>query len=94
MPSFTTRVVLHGADGDDYNDLHEEMEKRGFTRTITSSTGVVYDLPDAEYDYVGNVTRAQVLERAKAAAAAATEKKRGVLVTEAAGRSWIGLSEA
>lgn len=94
MPSFTTRVVLHDADWDDYTDvLHPAMAKQGFKRTITNSDGKTYDLPDAEYNLIGELTRQQVLDRAKAAAAM-TKKKYSVLVTESNGRTWYNLDPA
>lgn len=90
MASFTTRVVLHDADYQDYKNLHAEMAARGFVQTVTSDDGIVYELPDAEYNYVGVATRAQVLDKAKASATA-VRKKYAVLVTESNGRSWTGL---
>lgn len=96
MTDFTTRVELHdNATWDEYEDLHSEMEKRGFTRTITSDDGVTYQLPWAEYNFEGQATRQQVLDHAKAAAAAAAPKRRrAILVTQSAGRKWIGLDKA
>lgn len=93
MAQFTTRVVLSDADRDDYEVLHQYMAAQGFSKTIASKEGTVYELPDAEYDYRGNVNKSDVLERAKAAAA---RTKRGykVLVTESNGRTWHGLDRA
>jgi hypothetical protein len=93
MPSFTTRVELHRATGEDYERLHLAMEKRGFSRTITSDKGVRYDLPTAEYDRSGSsLTRAEVRDDAKAAASSVT-KSYSVLVTESNGRTWHGLEK-
>ena len=92
MPSFTTRVELHKADDEDYDVLHAAMEERNFSRLITSDKGIIYHLPTAEYDYSGNKTRSDVLELAKAAAAE-TNKKFAVIVTESNGRTWFGLSK-
>ncbi len=91
MASFTTRVELHGANDDDYEILHAAMEKEGFTRTIQSSTKT-YHLPTAEYNRSGTLTRDDVLESAKRAAGK-TKKSYAVLVTESAGRTWLGLDE-
>lgn len=93
MASFTTRVVLHDADWKHYEALHGHMQQQGFARTITSDAGQTYELPDAEYDYTGEVTPAQVLEKAKAAAGR-TGKTFSVLVTQSAGRTWSGLLKA
>jgi hypothetical protein len=85
MAKFTTRVELHDAKTwEDYDKLHAAMEKKGFSRTIVFG-GITYQLPTAEYNYVGEVTRDQVLELAKSAATA-TGHKFCVLVTESAGR--------
>lgn len=92
MTSFTTRVVLHDADWRHYEALHGYMERQGFRRTIVADTGVTYQLPDAEYDYTGHATRAEVLEKAKAAGNQ-TRKSHAVLVTESAGRIWTGLEK-
>jgi hypothetical protein len=94
MTSFTTRVTLHKVkeDSEVYTELHDYMEQEGFKRTITSNNDVTYHLPHAEYDFVGNITRNEVLEKAKRAAGK-TKKKYSVLVTEAAGRTWNGLDK-
>jgi hypothetical protein len=93
VTDFTTRVELHDAVWDDYVELHEAMAREGFSQTIVSDNGSTYELPPAEYNYSGNATRSQVLEKAKAAAAS-TGKSYGVLVTQSAGRTWAGLKLA
>jgi len=90
MTSYTTRVELHDAESDDYTRLHAAMKKQGFTQTITSDKGTVYPLPTAEYNYIGDRTRSQVLEAAKQAASTVV-KSFGILVTESAGRTWHNL---
>jgi hypothetical protein len=92
MAKFTTRVELHSASYSDYEMLHAAMERRGFSRHISSDDGKTYKLPTAEYNRDANVTRDQVLEAAKAAATE-TGKTFAVLVTESDGRTWIGLQE-
>ena len=93
MASFTTRVVLIDADRDEYEDLHEYMHGAGFSKTIKGQDGDVYKLPDAEYDYQGEVTLADVLAKAKAAAAKTGLTYR-ILVTELRGRTWANLEPA
>jgi hypothetical protein len=93
MTTFTTRVELQDAGADDYEDLHAEMEVRGFARTIKANSGVTYQLPTAEYNWVGTATRDQVCAAAKAAAKA-VGRKAAVLVTESAGRQFSGLDVA
>jgi hypothetical protein len=90
MASFTVRVELHDASGADYLRLHEAMEAQGFDRTIKSDEGIIYRLPEAEYNRVGALTRDDVIAEAKRGAAA-TGKRYSVLVTESNGRKWSGL---
>jgi hypothetical protein len=94
MTSFTTRVTLHKVkeDSEVYTELHDYMEQEGFKRTIKSGDDITYHLPHAEYNFVGNVSRDDVLERAKKAAKK-TNKNHSVLVTESAGRTWSGLDK-
>jgi hypothetical protein len=44
MALFTTRVELHNASYSDYETLHAAMERRGFSRRITSDSGKTYRL--------------------------------------------------
>lgn len=90
MAKFTVRVELHAASYSDYETLHGAMERRGFSRFITSDDGTTYHLPTAEYDRSGQFTRQQVLDSAKAAASE-TGKAFAALVTESEGRQWVGL---
>lgn len=90
---YTTRVELHQADADDYESLHAAMEKRGFSRRITSDDGVIYHLPTAEYNYEGTSTIDEVIAAAKLAAAT-TGCRYSVLVTESVRRKWQNLSPA
>jgi hypothetical protein len=91
MASFTVRVELHYATEADYQTLHAAMERVGFSRFITSDDGITYHLPLAEYNREAGLSRSQVLESAKSAAAA-TGKTYAVLVTETSGRTWVGLT--
>jgi hypothetical protein len=92
MAKFTTRVELHSATCSDYETLHASMEHRGFSRQIEAEDGKTYNLPTAEYNRVGNLTREQVLYSAKDAASE-TGKSFAVLVTESNGRTWVGLEQ-
>jgi len=93
MSSFTTRIELHDAVWSNYDRLHAEATKRGFSNVIVADGGARYRLPAAEYNFVGTATRAQILEIAKSAAGA-TGRKFAVIVTESAGRTWQGLVAA
>lgn len=68
MPRFHVRVVLHNAQAEHYEKLHETMAEQGFSITITSSDGIEYHLPDAEYRIEATLTLEQVGERTKHAA--------------------------
>ena len=92
MPSFTTRVELHNATYQDYENLHTAMFRAGFSRTITADDGKVYNLPTAEYDKIADLTISQICDQAKMAANS-TGKNNAVLVTQANGRMWNGLEQ-
>lgn len=89
MARFTVRVELHDASWEQYEKLYDEMAARGFIDTISYQGGTV-KLPPAEYNFDGNATKEQVLEKAKDAAAQVV-RKYAVLVTESNGRTWYGL---
>jgi hypothetical protein len=93
VSKFTTRVQLDGnPTWDDYNNLHAAMARQGFTQTIADSDGVEYELPHAEYNREGSLTRGQVLNEAKAAAGSVWSDYR-VLITESDGRTWWNLKK-
>ena len=92
MASFTTRVELHKATAADYAALHQAMEAKGFSRTISSDDGVQYHLPTAEYNRSGTISIEQV--RADAVTAAkSTGKTHSVFVSETTCRVWVGLDK-
>jgi hypothetical protein len=93
MADFTVRVELHGAEWEDYDALRVEMEAEGFSATVQGSGGMAYELPAGEYAISGDVTRQQVLARAKRGADRSGFSY-AVLVTESAGRAWWGLEPA
>jgi hypothetical protein len=90
MATFITRVELHEAVWSDYSVLHGEMKKQGFSQSIKGDDGKVYALPTAEYEFDGDLTQAQVLERVKAAASK-TNRAFGAIVTGSVGQTWFGL---
>lgn len=87
MLTFITRVELHDADADDYEALHEEMDVRGFERTITAVDGTVYQLPTAEYVCESERTASEVCEIAKAVADA-TLRKSWIITCEYTNAAW------
>lgn len=93
MSTYTTRVELHSNQyNPDFEILHREMNKEGFSKLITAEGGKVYYLPRGEYNISTNKDRSQVLEAAKRAVKGTGESGE-ILVTESSGRTWHGLSE-
>jgi hypothetical protein len=92
MSSFTTRVELHSASHDDYNNLHALMEAEGFSRLIKADDGTWYHLPAAEYNRECALSIAEVRASAQRAATR-TRKLFCVFVSESTSRSWVGLPE-
>jgi hypothetical protein len=91
MTGFTVRVELHGADGKEYETLHQSMARYGFRRTIrgVDARGATHDyvLPTAEYDHQSTSTSAEVRDLAKRIADS-VRTGAWVLVTQVADRAW------
>ncbi len=69
MTDFVTRVELHGATNADYQTLDEEMLAKNFSKTITSSRGLIYNMPSATYfSQAFNMTASDVRNLAVTAA--------------------------
>jgi hypothetical protein len=80
--NYLARVELNGAAHAAYEDLHREMERRGYQKEIAANDGLKYSLPPGTY-YVAQATVS--LERAYSAAkeaADATGYRNEVLVAE------------
>ncbi|UUR73853.1 DUF2622 domain-containing protein [Enterobacter asburiae] len=93
MKIYTVRVELNDPASGDYDDLHKKMMTAGFSKTIESSEGIVYHLPDAEYEFKSETeTIRTVLDKAYQVATGIKSGSR-VLVTESAGRMWKGLKK-
>lgn len=91
MARYTTRIELHDADGEDYDQLHAEMKKEGFSRVIKADAdGTWYHLPLAEYNLETDLELDAVLASAESAAGR-TGCKYEALVTKSEGRRWSGL---
>jgi hypothetical protein len=91
MTQYITRVELHDAVWSDYDKLHEAMRREGFSQAIAADDGTIYQLPPAEYNYIGQETRAQVHDKAQRAARS-VKPSSAVLVTQANGITWSGLT--
>lgn len=93
MAIFYARIELHDAEWSDYEVLHEQMRKQGFTQTVTSTDGTVYQLPPATYRIEVGLNKEDVLARAKVAASA-LNKNRGILVIQSSGAQFSQLEKA
>ncbi|PKH18824.1 hypothetical protein [Pseudomonas fluorescens] len=49
MALYLVRVELFNANGDDYTELHDQLEARGLYRKIRADGGGVYDMPSGTY---------------------------------------------
>lgn len=81
MASFTTRVELHQASSQDYDNLHAAMAREGFSREIVAADGNWYQLPTAEYDRSAEMTIEQISSSAQTAANS-IGKTYGLFITE------------
>ncbi|WP_109479680.1 DUF2622 domain-containing protein [Paraburkholderia sp. C35] len=90
MAEFMTRVELHGEQAGDYDKLHEQMEARGFKRTVSLGE-TTFRMPDATYLSTGSHTPEQVYAAAQAAAVA-IGRKAGVFVAQSTSnlQMWAG----
>ncbi|KER01564.1 type V toxin-antitoxin system endoribonuclease antitoxin GhoS [Photorhabdus temperata] len=93
MANFTVRVELHDANSKDYEKLHEKMENAGFERTITTTSGKIYHLPDAEYSITSDKSTDEIKDLARDTAKK-VKSNPAILVTKSSGtRRWSGLDE-
>ena len=90
MAKFITRVALYDANESDYEILDEAMESAGFSRKITATNGIAYQLPPAEYWIEGRLLLTNVLIIVQDAARSA-RKEYGVIASEIIGATWEGL---
>jgi hypothetical protein len=88
VPSFITRVELHGATAEDYVRLHGAMTAANFHRTIVGDDGVQYQLPTAEYFSHGPDLTAPQVRHLADQAAQTTGRSSWVLVCQYAAGAW------
>lgn len=93
MAQFTTRVELHRATGEDYARLHSAMEQSGFSRMIKGADGNTYLLPTAEYERSGEDLTGDQIHNDAWRAAASVSQRFSILITEAVGITWSGLTQ-
>ncbi|WP_241609242.1 DUF2622 domain-containing protein [Rosenbergiella australiborealis] len=94
MADFTVRVELHDATSQDYENLHQVMTSSGFQRSIISTEGIRYNLPEAEYDFSSeSLGLESVLDKAIALVNSITNN-RSIFITQSKGRMWVGLKKS
>jgi hypothetical protein len=91
MNSYTVRIELHSDNYTDFINLHTEMIRSGFSRTIVSGKGVIYQLPRAVYTIESWSDSKYILSLAQKAVNA-TKKTAEILVAKTSGWAWSGLS--
>ena len=97
MPTrhFMVRVEPHSGIpavvSSDQVALDVALAAEGFTRRLTGTSGTEYHLPTGEYIIVGELTRQEVLDRVKRAAAG---RRCAILVTQGVAFVWAGLAQA
>jgi hypothetical protein len=85
VTNYVTRVELRNATAVQYVQLHAEMAKAGFNRTIPGPNGNLYHLPTAEYFMSSDTLKIEdVRELARGVAAGVSA---GPLVLVTAGQS-------
>lgn len=93
MSKFTVRVELRDSKDADYDELHKQMDTKGFSRTLTTDSGNTIYLPSAEYTYSSATkTPEQVADLAKSVAEK-IKKNPMVMVTKSSGRFYIGMDK-
>ena len=90
--TYIVRIELASNIMADFNKLHQEMNVRGFSRTITSAGNKDYYLPKATYSIATNSDKSRVLSISKEAVSQ-TGKTAEILVIEYNSCTWSGLKE-
>ena len=93
MARYMVRIVLHNAEWSEYDILHEEMRRVGFSREIIATDGARYMLPDAMYRIVSQRDRDDIREMASLCAKK-SNRQYEVLVLEYSRSCWSGLEDA
>lgn len=95
MAKFTVRVELRNSQDADYTELHERMEKKGFSRTVAMTTSdSVLVLPNAEYSYESSTKDKAAVGELAESIAEKIRRNPKVMVTKSAGRWYANLDDA
>ena len=85
MVKYLVRVELQGVR--DYIPLHEAMNKRKFKRLIRRADGKTFTLPTGQYQYRGDASIDDVMQKARKAASAVDYDDASILVSQVQGVS-------
>ncbi|EPR2277779.1 type V toxin-antitoxin system endoribonuclease antitoxin GhoS [Salmonella enterica subsp. enterica serovar Newport] len=93
LAKYTVRVELRNSQDADYEELHEKMKAKLFSRMITTDSGNSYYLPNAEYNYICRAGEKEKVAKLAESVASRISKNPKILVTESNGRSVMNLDE-
>ncbi|OAT41399.1 hypothetical protein M988_2024 [Hafnia paralvei ATCC 29927] len=95
MSKFSVRVELRNSESADYDELHEKMEAKGFSRTVSMTTSnSVLILPSAEYSYESKTKSKDEVGTLAESIAERIRKNPKIMVTKSAGRWFSNLDDA
>ncbi len=87
MARFIVRVELRDANSEDYENLHEKMKAKGYSREIQDANGTWFYLPTAEYTTLKTSTAQAVREEVRDIAFS-IKPLNYILVSEASDTAW------
>ena len=93
MVHISLRPGLRCAEEADFLQLSSAMESEGFSHLITGSSGTSFQLPPGQYYIATELTRADVLAKARRCAAT-TGRHCSILITQGEAFLWCGLKKA
>lgn len=91
MSDYLARVELNATTEEEFEQLHEAMEKRGFFRTIQDDNGAAYHLPDETYVIQNTNMTSTAAHDAAIAAAQETGFEFVLIVVEFLNAEWTNL---
>ncbi|PWI80325.1 DUF2622 domain-containing protein [Enterobacter sp. CGMCC 5087] len=95
MAKFTVRVELRDSKDADYDELHEKMKSKGFSRTVRmTDSGEVLVLPNAEYSYESDTKDKAAVGELAESVAEKIRKNPKIMVTKSGGRWYANLDKA
>lgn len=90
MRKFTVRIEFGRNNGENTKRLCALISDEGFSSHITSDQGGVFQLPEGEFNFSGDIDKKVILERLKLLTAQ-IDNDCHILITESKGRIWHNL---